>query len=373
MPKTHKHRKLRSGFTTGTAAAAAAKGALIRLLEKRSPEAVQVELLNGETWRIPIHRICEKSPGEAECTVVKDAGDDPDVTNHAIIGARVNLLEQNQNQNLTVEILGGEGVGRVTKPGLEVPPGEPAINSGPRKMIENSVKLVLDRNNKKHGVRVEIFVPDGERLAQKTLNGRLGIVGGISILGTTGVVRPMSHEAYTATILSSLSVARASGVKELVLSTGRRSERCAQSFFLDVLPEGFIQIGDFFSESLKMAMEFSFDKVCMAVFFGKALKMAQGAECTHAAKTRLSLQSLAGWGLEDGCGKKFAKKLATANTAREAFEYILKDFPRLIQGVGERLIRSAMIHSQYQLDVSAVIFDYQEQMAWDGRKEKSVL
>jgi cobalt-precorrin-5B (C1)-methyltransferase len=243
------------------------------------------------------------------------------VTNRAIIGARVVLLDQ--DYDLTVEILGGEGVGRVTKPGLEVPPGEPAINPGPRRMIGNSVKHVLKKNRQNHAVRVEIFVPDGERLAEKTLNGRLGILGGISILGTTGVVRPMSHEAYTATIFSALSVARASGVKELVLSTGRRSERCAQVFFADISPEGFIQIGDFFSESLKMVVEFGFNKVFMAVFFGKALKMAQGAECTHAAKTRLSLHSLAAWGLEDGCGQEFAGKLATANTAREAFRIYL--------------------------------------------------
>jgi cobalt-precorrin-5B (C1)-methyltransferase len=364
MPETKKHRKLRSGFTTGTAAAAAAKGALIRILEKKSPESVLVELLNGETWRIPINSICEKGSREAECTVVKDAGDDPDVTNHAVIGARVVLLDQ--DHDLTVKILGGEGVGRVTKPGLEAPPGEPAINPGPRKMIENSVKHVLKKNRKNHAVRVEIFVPEGERLAQKTLNERLGIVGGISILGTTGVVRPMSHEAYTATISSALSVAKAAGVKKLVLSTGRRSERCAQGFLLDISPEGFIQIGDYFSESLKMAVEFGFNKVFMAVFFGKALKMAQGAECTHAAKTRLSLRALAAWGLEDGCGKEFAKKLATANTAREAFESILRDFPRLIPGVGKRLIRLAMMHSEYQLDVSAVIFDYQGQVVWNG-------
>jgi cobalt-precorrin-5B (C1)-methyltransferase len=366
--KRKKH-KLRSGFTTGTAAAAAAKGALIWLLEKRSPDAVLVELLNGERWRIPICGISEKSTKEAECTVIKDAGDDPDVTNHAVIGARVVLLDQ--NQTLKVEILGGEGVGRVTKPGLEVPPGEPAINPGPRKMIENSVIHVLKKNRKNHAVRVEIFVPDGKRLAQKTLNERLGILGGISILGTTGVVRPMSHEAYTATIFSALSVAKASGVKEVVLSTGRRSERCAQSLCSDICPEGFIQIGDFFSESLKMVVEFGFNKVFMAVFFGKALKMAQGAECTHAAKTRLSLQSLAAWGLEDGCGKEFAKKLATANTAREAFEYILQHYPRLLSGVGQRLIRSALRHSEYQLDVDVIIFDYQEQVAWDGRREKT--
>ena len=368
MPQ--KHRKLRSGFTTGTAAAAAAKGALIRIVEKRSPEAVWVELLNGETWRIPIHGVFAKSSDEAECTVVKDAGDDPDVTNHAVIGARVALLQPDSNP--AVEILGGEGVGRVTKPGLEVLPGQPAINPGPRKMIENSLKMVLKRNRKNNFVRVEIFVPEGERLAQKTLNGRLGIVGGISILGTTGIVRPMSHEAYRSAIYSALSVARAAGVRELVLSTGRRSERFAQGLFLDVLPEGFIQIGDFFSESLQMVMELGFDKVFMVVFFGKAMKMAQGAECTHAAKTRLSLRSLAIWGLEDGCGKEFAQKLAKFNTAREAFESILKEFPQLIHGVGNRLVREAMAHSEYRLDISAVIFDYHGQVVWDGRKEKSL-
>jgi cobalt-precorrin-5B (C1)-methyltransferase len=369
--RIHKYRKLRSGFTTGTAAAAAAKGALILLLEKRSPEAVLVELLNGETWRIPIHDIYQKSPEEAECIVIKDAGDDPDVTNHALIGARVILLDQ--NQEVTVRILGGEGVGRVTKPGLEVPPGEPAITPGPRRMIENSLKHVLRRNNKNHAVHVEIFVPEGERLAQKTLNARLGIIGGISILGTTGVVRPMSHEAYTASIFSALSVAKAAGVNEVVLSTGRRSERCAQLFFEDISPEGFIQIGDFFSESLKMAVDFGFNKVSMAVFFGKALKMAQGADCTHAAKTRLSLRSLSAWGLEEGCGKEFAKKLATANTARQAFGYILKDFPQLFSVVGQRLMRSAMVHSEFQLDVNAVIFDYQEHVVWDGRRKKTAI
>ena len=363
-----RHRNLRSGFTTGTAAAAAAKGALIKIIENRSPDAVSVELLNGETWRIAVQGIFKKSNNEVECTVVKDAGDDPDVTNHAVIGARVVLLEHNHNPS--IKILGGEGVGRVTKPGLEIPPGEPAINPGPRKMIENSVKSVLKRNGKNHSVRVEIFVPEGERLAQKTLNGRLGIVGGISILGTTGVVKPMSHDAYRGTIFSALSVARAVGAKKLVLSTGRRSERLAQGLFLDVLPEGFIQIGDFFSESLGMAVKFGFDKVFMAVFFGKALKMAQGAECTHAAKTRLSLRSLAAWGLDCGCDKEFAEKIAKANTAREAFEDIVRECPQLIADVGKRMIRSGLIHSEYRLDLGAVIFDYQEQVVWDGRKEK---
>ncbi|MFO8085777.1 MAG: cobalt-precorrin-5B (C(1))-methyltransferase CbiD [Desulfobacterales bacterium] len=364
--KNYQHRKLRSGFTTGTAAAAAAKGALISLLEKRSPEAVAVKLLNDEIWRIPLRGIQIISRVEAECTVVKDAGDDPDVTNGAVIGARVTLLDQGDDSR--VEIAGGKGVGKVTKPGLEIPPGEPAINPGPRKMIKESVISVLKRNRRNFAVRVEIFVPDGERLAQKTMNFRLGIKGGISILGTTGVVRPMSHEAYTATIFSSFSVARALGVEKVVLSTGRRSERCAQKIFSDIAPEGFVQIGDFFSQSIRMAREFGFKKVFLAVFFGKAIKMAQGAECTHAAKTQLSLQSLAAWAIETGCDESFAQKLANANTGREAFGYIRTDFPRLLNVVGERLIESASFFSNRRLHIGAVIFDYNEKSVWHGQK-----
>lgn len=358
--------KLRSGFTTGTAAAAAARGALISILEQRSPDAVMVDLLNGETWRIPVRCTNSERCFEAEGTVVKDAGDDPDVTNGAVIGARVSFSDRDDGS--VVIITGGEGVGLVTKPGLEIPPGQPAINPGPRKMIEKSVRQVLERNGKNGTVRVEVFVPEGKSLAQKTLNLRLGIVNGISILGTTGVVRPMSHEAYTATIFSAFSVARAAGLREVVLSTGRRSERCAQRLFTDIAPEGFVQIGDYFSQSLGMASQFGFMKVFLSVFFGKAVKMAQGAECTHAGKTRLSLESLAAWALEEQCDNAFAGKLAETNTAREAFEYIGRSCPGLIAGVGKRLLCSAKRFSGHRVHVGAVIFDFQERVAWDGRK-----
>ncbi len=359
------HRKLRSGFTTGTAAAAAAKAAVICLLEKRCPEAVRVNLLNGETWRIPVRETKIKTRVEAECQVVKDAGDDPDVTNGALVGARVFLLEKYDGD---VEIAGGEGVGTVTKPGLEVEPGQPAINPGPRRMIEESVRQVLERNGKNHAVRVEIFVPEGRKLARKTLNFRLGIEGGISILGTTGVVRPMSHEAYTAAILSSFSVARAMGVEEAVLSTGRRSERCARKLFVGMAPEGFVQIGDFFGQSIKMGLEAGFRKVFFAAFFGKAIKMAFGAECTHAAKTRLSLRSLADWAVECGSSRAFAHRVENANTAREAFGFIQTDFPDLIGIVGDRLIDSARGFAENRLHIGAVIFDYQEKLVWKGEK-----
>jgi cobalt-precorrin-5B (C1)-methyltransferase len=176
--------------------------------------------------------------------VIKDAGDDPDITHGAEIGAEV-TLEKRSGVN-PVRITGGTGVGVVTKPGLEIPPGQAAITPGPVTMISNSINEMLAAHPTDVGIHVEVFVPEGERLAKKTLNARLGIVGGLSILGTTGIVRPMSHEAYVATIEKSMDVARAAGLKHLVLTTGRRSERFAQDRWPELAEESFIQIGDFF-------------------------------------------------------------------------------------------------------------------------------
>jgi cobalt-precorrin-5B (C1)-methyltransferase len=230
-------RKLKSGFTTGTTAAAAAKGALIYLLEGKAPSRVVIELLTGDKIMIPIHWSQRKGHQEAVCTAIKDAGDDPDVTHKAEIGANVKLSGPRGDSGASlrvfngIKITGGIGVGRITKPGLEVPPGEPAINPGPRKMITQAIKEVLDEHQIQSNVSVEVFVPKGEEIAKKTLNARLGILGGISILGTTGIVRPMSHDAFIATIESALSVAQASGQKKVILTTGRRSERFAQHLY----------------------------------------------------------------------------------------------------------------------------------------------
>ncbi len=367
--KREKKKKLRSGFTTGAAAAAATKGAMIALVENRFPQDVAVEFLNGETRRIEIRETRILSPNEAICTVVKDAGDDPDATNGAVIGVRLSLFQENGEPE--IRISGGEGVGRVTKPGLEIPPGEPAINPGPRRMIRASAKEILNRNGKRNSIGVEIFVPDGERLAEKTLNAKLGVLGGISILGTTGIVRPMSHEAYTATISSALSVARASGCEEAVFSTGRRSERCAQKLFPETAPEAFVQIGDYFSEALSTAVRFGFRKVTMAVFFGKAVKMAQESPCTHARNSRLSLQALSEWCLNEGCPEDLAKRLANANTAREAFGILIDERPSAIETVGAKLVKAAEKFARNRLLVNAVIFDFDEKIAWRGGAGKA--
>ncbi len=360
-------RKLRTGFTTGTAAAAATKAALLLLVEGQPPPAVKVGLLTGEWITIAVHTCRLQQEGVAVCTVIKDAGDDPDVTHKAEIGARVSWLPPDAAA-VKITISGGQGVGRITKPGLEVPPGQPAINPGPRKMITRSAREVLEKHGLSRGVDIRIFVPRGEQLARKTLNARLGILGGISILGTTGIVKPMSHEAFTATIEAGLSVARASGLGRAVLTTGRRSERFAQAYWSGLPEEAFVQIGDFFKMSLESAAQKGFNQVSLAVFFGKALKMAQAVPHTHAARARLTLDKLSRWALEITGSRRLGNQLASANTARQAFGILMEKHPQVIWRVGEKIRDAAGGFAAGRLEVQSVIFDYEGNVVFDSEK-----
>ena len=362
-------RKLKTGFTTGTAAAAAAKAALRYLLEGKIPSRVIIELLTGDKMVIPIHH-CERiAENKARCTVIKDAGDDPDVTHKAEIGAEVQLLQSDSKNHNRIHITGGVGVGKITKPGLEMPPGEPAINSGPRKMIKQAITETLTEHDLQRAAAVEVFVPRGAEIAKKTLNARLGILGGISILGTTGLVRPMSHDAFIATIKSGLSVARASGNSNVVLTTGRRSERYAQQLWSFLPEETFIQIGDFFKRSLEMAADHGFAKISLGVFFGKALKMAQGIPHTHAAKSRLTLDMLSEWARPITRNSNLSRKILAANTARHAFDIIYPHHPEVIAQVGKRVISSAKRFAGKSVQLHCVIFNYEGGVAYDSAKE----
>ena len=363
-------KKLRTGFTTGTAAAAATKGAMQLILDGKKPSRVRIRLLTGDDIYIPIHRCRWEKEGHAICTVIKDAGDDPDVTHKAEIGARVSIQVVSHNQSGSkppeIVISGGEGVGRVTKPGLEVPPGQPAINPGPVTMITQAIHDVLKNHGLSGTVKTEIFVRNGEKLAEKTLNARLGILGGISILGTTGIVRPMSHDAFIATIRSALSVARASGAKKVVLTTGRRSERFAQHLWPRLAEEAFVQIGDFFKMSLEVASRQGFEKVTLAVFFGKALKMAQGVPHTHAAKASLTLDKLAAWAQEITGNRELSQHILAANTARHAFDIIGKDYPGVISQVGKQIVKSAQGFAGQNIRIQSIIFDYTGNVVFDS-------
>ncbi|MCP4159067.1 MAG: cobalamin biosynthesis protein CbiD [Deltaproteobacteria bacterium] len=352
--------RLKEGFTTGAAAAASVKGALY-LLSGDEREIVRIHFLSKGHRDIEVKRSSIEND-IATCTVIKDAGDDPDITHKAEIGAKVKIVDSEGLKAHEVIISGGIGVGKITKKGLEVEPGNPAINSGPVKMINNSVNEVLGDDFKR--VEIEVFVPRGEILAKNTLNDRLGIVGGISILGTTGIVRPMSHDAYIATIGASINVARANSIDELVLTTGRRSERFSQELLSDLKEESFVQIGDFFQKSLDLASQSKIKKVTLAVFFGKAVKMALGFPHTHAGKSELTMEKLSGWCFEKTDDKELTKKVLESNTAREAFTYIYPNYNEVITYVGEKIVRSAEKFAGEGIEIKSVIFDFDGKVAF---------
>jgi cobalt-precorrin-5B (C1)-methyltransferase len=303
-------RPLRSGFTTGTAATAAALAAARLLAGETRPEKVRVRLPDDGRLTVPVAAGRLLKAGEAEATVIKEAGDDPDVTNGAVIGVRLRRLG---GEGLTLS--GGLGVGRVTKPGLVLPPGEWAINPVPRAMLKTNLATFPG------GLDAEIFVENGVELAARTLNPRLGIVGGLSILGTTGLVKPFSHEAYLATIDSALSLARAAGLREVVLTTGRQSEKLARTGRPDLTEAAFVQIADFFGVSLKKAAAGGFTTISLAVFFGKAVKQAAGLANTHAHRRDQDPALLADW-LTGLAPPNVLARAAQAVTAREALEIL---------------------------------------------------
>lgn len=317
-----KKKTLRTGFTTGSAAAAAAKAALLHLAGKDHLKSVEIPLPDKGRLSIPVKMVRQKGD-MVKAVVIKDAGDDPDVTHRAEIWAIIQFDPKGKDGD--VKIMGGKGVGRVIRPGLPIAVGEPAINPTPRAQIEESVCEALYETGLRGAVTVEICVPKGEELAQKTLNPRLGIMGGISILGTRGTVIPFSHEAYKETITLGLDVARASGLEHVVFSTGGRSEKFARKILEEIPEVAFIQVADFFAFSLGEASKKGFSQISVACFFGKLVKMAQGHPYTHAHASSIDFQRLARWCSEKGITEDSAKKIKRANTAREALEIIMQE------------------------------------------------
>ncbi|MCK5099200.1 MAG: cobalamin biosynthesis protein CbiD, partial [Desulfobacteraceae bacterium] len=294
------------------------------------------------------------------------AGDDPDITHNAQIGVKLSLLK---TDDIGLKIIGGKGVGVVTKPGLELDVGEYAINPGPKTMILESIENVFSDFQQKlsKDLVVEVFVPKGEELAKKTLNARLGIIGGISILGTTGVVVPMSHDAYIATIKAGGKIAAAGGAKTLVFTTGRRSERFAMKLFPKFSEDNFIQTGDFFKASIDEAVKIKqINSLIITVFFGKAVKMAMGFEHTHAAKSDLTMKNLAIWAENVCANQTLVENIKNANTARHAFSFIYPEFPDLISYVGKKIVENAENFADKELSVRSIIFDFDGNLVFDS-------
>jgi cobalt-precorrin-5B (C1)-methyltransferase len=314
MPQTE--RELRSGYTTGACATAATRGALLALIGQRTFTEATIRLPQGKLVTFPLHT-CAFTASEGRSSVIKDAGDDPDVTDKAEICALVAWTDEPG-----VTFRRGVGVGLVTKPGLPVPPGEPAINPLPRQMIRDTVDEVLgDAGARAGGVIVEIAVPRGEEMARKTFNPRLGIIDGISILGTSGIVVPYSNAAWVASVIQAIDVAAAQGCKHLVLTVGGRSERSAQSLY--ALPEvAFIQIGPFFGAALKHCQAAGIERVSIVAMIGKLAKFAGGNESVHSTASRQDFDFLARLAAQAGADAGLLERIAVANTAQEVAQML---------------------------------------------------
>ncbi len=324
-------RKLRSGYTTGACAAAASKAATMLLLgaemKSRGGSEVEIPFPDGSRVKFAVRYlgISEASSGPvASASIIKDAGDDPDVTNGAeiIASARIFTAEDGSEDIL---LKGGRGVGRVTKPGLSVPVGNPAINPVPRRMIREAVSEAITQcKGAQDGRKIEITisVPKGEELAKKTLNSRLGIIGGISILGTSGIVRPLSTEAWTSTITSTMDVAKALGLQEIVLSVGRVSERAHMKKY-KMPEEAYVLMGDHFEFSLVDAKKHDFKKIHISAHWAKMLKISMSTPQTHvrhgAIDVRKGVEHLTRMGLPVPQDRDF-------NTAREIYDDLVSTY-----------------------------------------------
>lgn len=275
-----KSKTLRSGFTTGACAAAAAKAAMMVMLGREEPTAVTISLPDGESVVIPVN--CAGFNANARAAVVKDAGDDPDITNGVTIAVSLSWLEGKD-----IRFIAGKGVGTVTKTGLSIPQGEPAVNPVPRRMITDAIRSLTDR-----GVAVTISIPEGEELARRTFNPRLGIVGGLSIIGTTGRVRPFSCSAVRESIRCLIEVAAANGLARPVMVPGHIGARAAQGL-LSVREEDIIEVSNEWGFALDVVKGHAFEAILVLGHPGKLAKLAQGEWDTHSSRSPSALPYVA--------------------------------------------------------------------------------
>ena len=354
--KKAKGEKLLPGWSTGTCAAAAAKAATKALLDGEAQERVEIKLpKKGEERRVgfEVERCdLDKEAGWAEAVIVKDAGDDPDVTHGAHLTVRVSWREEPG-----IELDRGKGVGLVTKPGLGLTVGGPAINEVPRRMILYSVEEIIDPDER--GIRVVISVPNGEKMAEKTTNARLGIVGGISILGTTGIVRPFSTAAWAASVVQAVNVMGAQEIDTFVLSTGGLTEKAAMRLLPDLEEVCFIEVGDFTGQAVKQAVKNGLKRVFFVGMAGKLAKLAAGVMMTHWTRSKVDNELLASISKEAGGSPELLSAVKEANTARHAYELWrdagLERAPHLLC---ERVSENLTAYAESELEVYAIMVDF---------------
>ena len=346
--------QLKTGYTTGSSATAASKAALLSIINQKKIEKIDILLPKRSYIQIPIHS-CKFEIDGANCSVIKNGGDDPDVTHGAEIIVELSFTEKINE----IEIDGGEGVGIVTKPGLGLEINKPAINPVPKKMIIENLREIGKEILLEKGIKLVISVPKGKELGPKTDNPRLGIINGISILGTSGIVIPFSTAAYAASIRQNLDVAIAAGNDVVVLTTGGRSEDFAKKIVK--LPEHcFVQIGDFSGYAIQQCGRKDIKRAYVVGFIGKLAKMAAGVKQTHVKGSKVDMSFLSKLAQKCDANESVIQDIKKANTARHVSEIIQKN---KIQGffdlISSETYKHMRKHSEEKVPIDVILFDFE--------------
>ncbi|MEG0370880.1 MAG: cobalt-precorrin-5B (C(1))-methyltransferase CbiD, partial [Clostridium sp.] len=309
------NKKLRMGYTTGSCAAAATKAATIMLISGKKLENISIITPKGIKLNLNIHDI-DINKDFVSCGVKKDSGDDPDVTNGLLIYAKVS-----KSGKTGINISGGEGVGRVTKKGLECSVGEAAINKVPRSMIEYEVKSIIDECEYKLGVDVEIYVPGGEEIAKRTFNKRLGIIGGISILGTSGIVEPMSEKALIDSFKLEMRILYEEGFRYIILTPGNYGQTFVKDNY-NIDEKYIVKVSNFIGEALDYAKELNFNGILIIGHMGKFIKLAGGIMNTHSKYADCRMEIIAANAALEGAGIDVINNIMQCITTDEAIEWL---------------------------------------------------
>ncbi|MDQ7250168.1 cobalt-precorrin-5B (C(1))-methyltransferase [Dongia sedimenti] len=342
---------LRRGWTTGACATAAAKAAFEALLTGHFPDPVEIVLPKGQRPSFALAK-SELRDNEAMAGIIKDAGDDPDVTHLALVQATVRRLPEGSG----VQFRAGPGVGTVTRPGLPIPPGEPAINPVPRQMMRDAIAEVAARCGATPDVEITISIPNGAEIAKQTWNPRLGIEGGLSILGTTGIVNPYSCSAWIASIHRGIDVIRAAGLAHAAACTGSTSEAAVARHY--ALPDfAYIDMGDFAGGVLKYLRHHPIPRLTLAGGFGKISKLAEGALDLHSGRSQVSLDGLASGAAALGANDATVAAIRAANTAMEALAIARRAGLALGDWVAAKARDVAEAEADGQVDVELLIID----------------